>query len=231
MLFLLRNNFVMEKKDPRTRLLEAAMRIIENQGPSQIKARTVALEAGQSTMGVYTHFGGVPELLQAIADEGFTQQAKLFRSIENTNEPMTNMCLMALECRNFAMSNPHLYDLMFGLSIQGRYTPFRRSESLTNESTEAFKNSYSYLRQECVNLIETKYIRDIDPDVMAAQLWSALHGFIMLELGQHFTNCSNPTTEILIPMCINLIVGLGAKPQIAENAASKALNIWNLKTK
>ncbi|MDP9802191.1 TetR-like C-terminal domain-containing protein [Acinetobacter calcoaceticus] len=186
------------------------------------------MEAGQSTMGVYTHFGGVPELLQAIADEGFTQQAKLFRSIENTNDPMTNMCLMALECRNFAMANPHLYDLMFGLSIQGRYTPFRRSESSANESTEAFKNSYSYLRQECANLIETKYIRDIDPDVMAAQLWSALHGFIMLELGQHFS-CSNPINEILIPMCINLIVGLGAEPQMAENAASKALTICNSK--
>jgi hypothetical protein len=127
------------------------------------------------------------------------------------------------------MANPHLYDLMFGLSIQGRYTPLRRSEASANESTEAFKNSYSHLRQECVNLIEAKYIRDIDPDVMAAQLWSALHGFIMLELGQHFTSCSNPTTEILIPMCINLIVGLGAEAQIAENAASKALTIWNSK--
>jgi hypothetical protein len=51
----------------------------------------------------------------------------------------------------------------------------------------------------------------------------------MLELGQHFTSCPNPTTEILIPMCINLIVGLGAEAQIAENAASKALTIWNSK--
>ncbi|NUA30581.1 TetR/AcrR family transcriptional regulator [Cupriavidus basilensis] len=213
--------------DARTRLVEAAIRLLTTNGPSEVKARSVSSEAGLSTMGVYSYFGGVPELLQAVADEGFERQAAIFKQVANTDDPMVDLCAMALACRDFARSNPHLYDLMFGLSIHGRYSPSRGTpESQSRGRSASFTASYAYLHWECTRLVEGGIVRKIDPDRIAAQLWSALHGFIMLELGGHFAAIDDPSAEILVPMCVNVVVGLGADRKRAETSAANATAGW-----
>ena len=214
--------------DVRTRLVDAAIRLLAEHGPSEIKARSVASEAGLSTMGVYSYFGGVPELLQAVADEGFSRQSAYFSLAQLSEDPMTNLCAMAFACRDFAQRYPHLYDLMFGLSIQGRYSLSRSTtEPSSTERSPAFGVSYAYLHGQCVRLVETQCIRDTNPVLVAAQFWSALHGFIMLELGGHFADVANAGADILVPMCVNLVVGLGANPAQAESSAARAAVGWS----
>src|SRR5215218_5310067 len=45
------------------RVVQATIRLLAEQGPSAIKARTVASASGLSTMAVYHHFGGIAELI------------------------------------------------------------------------------------------------------------------------------------------------------------------------
>jgi AcrR family transcriptional regulator len=56
---------------PRERLVEAGTRLLERDGPEALKARKVAAEIGASTMAVYTHFGGMNGLLEAIIAASF----------------------------------------------------------------------------------------------------------------------------------------------------------------
>lgn len=213
--------------DIRTRLVEAAIGLLAEHGPSEIKARSVAKAANLSTMGVYSYFGGLPELLQAVADEGFKRQTEYFSLAQLSDDPMTNLCAMAFACRDFAQHNSHLYDLMFGLSMQGRYSlSHNTTESWSTERSPAFSKSYAYLHGECCRLLDSQTIRNTNPVLVAAQFWSALHGFIMLELGGHFADVADPSAEILVPMCINLVVGLGANPEQAEYSALKATEGW-----
>ena len=44
------------------RVVQATIRLLAEQGPSAIKARTVASASGLSTMAVYHHFGGIAGL-------------------------------------------------------------------------------------------------------------------------------------------------------------------------
>lgn len=215
--------------DVQRRLVDAAIQLLAEAGPSEIKARSVATKAGVSTMGVYSYFGGVPELLQAVADEGFRQQADYFRRSHLSDNPMTNLCAMALACRTFAHDNPHLYDLMFGLSIKGRYCESRGTskEPAATQPSTAFQQSYEFLHGQCRMLIEMGVISETDPTGVAAQFWSALHGFIMLELGGHFAGTADPAQDVLIPMCIHLVVGLGAKANKAKKSANEATSLWS----
>ncbi|WP_445147287.1 TetR/AcrR family transcriptional regulator [Dyella sp. Tek66A03] len=213
--------------DIRSRLVEATIRLLATHGPSEVKARSVSSEAGLSTMGVYSYFGGVPELLHAVAAEGFEREAAVFGQIAHTEDPMTDLCAMALACWDFARSNPHLYDLMFGLSIYGRYNPSRGEAAPdVRERSLAFEAVYAYLVRECARLVDTRCVRKIDPDLIAVQLWSALHGFIMLELSNYFGGAADPSSDILMPMCVNLVVGLGAKREKAEASAANAMAAW-----
>jgi len=213
--------------DPRTRLVQATIALLARSGPSEVKARSVASEAQLSTMGVYTYFGGVPELLQAVADEGFNRQAVVFGRLAPSADPMADLCAMALACHDFAQHNPHLYDLMFGLSIHGRYSPSRgAAEPVLSGHSASFRAAYGFLQQGCARLVDARCVRKSVPDSIALQFWSALHGFIMLDLGGHFSHMSDPCAEVLLPMCVNIVVGLGAKRDKAEASAANSLAAW-----
>ena len=61
--------------DVATRLVEAAARVLAEEGPSAVSARRLANEVGASTMVVYTHFGGMDHVLGHVRREGFRRFA------------------------------------------------------------------------------------------------------------------------------------------------------------
>ena len=91
------------------RLVEAAIRLLAEEGPSAIKARTVASATGLSTMVVYSHFGGIPELTRAVIDQGFKVLEAAFSQLPVTDDPIADLAVQALTCRRVARDNPHLY--------------------------------------------------------------------------------------------------------------------------
>jgi AcrR family transcriptional regulator len=213
--------------DGRMKFIEAAMRLLEADGPAEIKARAVAREAGSTTMGLYTHFKGIPELLRALVDEGFSRQAKIFGLAPKGADPMANLYALALACRHFAGNAPHLYDLMYGLSIHGRYNNARGGEQAAEaEPSPAFADVFAYLLAECENLRMTQPIIISDAVHVAYQFWSALHGFVMLDLAGHFSETADPAVEVLLPVCVNLVVGMGASRAEAERSAEAATISW-----
>ena len=60
------------------RLVETATTLLAEEGPSEIKARSVTEAAGLSTTAVYYHLGGLPELFQAVVDKGFQDLSRAF---------------------------------------------------------------------------------------------------------------------------------------------------------
>ncbi|WP_082729505.1 TetR/AcrR family transcriptional regulator [Burkholderia sp. FL-7-2-10-S1-D7] len=212
--------------DVRTRLIEATIRLLATNGPSEVKARSVATEAGLSTIGVYNYFGGVPELLRAVADEGLRRLAAAFEQVPKTDDPLADLCAMALAHRDAARRNAHLYDLMFGLSIHSRYGPARVGASaVPSVHSPAFKAAFALLVDTCARLVETGCVRQTDPVHIGLQLWGAVHGFVTLELAGHFADVVDPPSEILVPMCNNLVVGLGATHASVKAATSRVLGL------
>ena len=65
--------------------------------------------------------------------------------------------------------------------------------------------------------------RDEDPEVVASQLWSAVHGFVTLELGDHFAQFPDPVRQVLQPMMVNVLVGLGDTAELAEASHTAAI--------
>ena len=55
-----------------------------------------------------------------------------------------------------------------------------------------------------------------DPEGVAAQLWSFVHGFITLELAETFVGFDDPVRQVLLPLGVNLSVGLGDTRERAE---------------
>jgi AcrR family transcriptional regulator len=198
------------------RLVRATIGLLAEQGPSAIKARTVASAAGLSTMVVYSHFGGIPELTRAVIDQGFKELDAAFAQLPVTDDPIADLAVQGLTCRRVARENPHLYDLMFGLSTRGSYRPLQTAHSGASGQSPAFRSAYAHVAETCARLVESGRVEHQDPDGIAAQLWSFVHGFITLELAETFVGFDDPVRQVLLPLGVNVSVGLGDTRKRAE---------------
>jgi AcrR family transcriptional regulator len=198
------------------RVVQATIRLLAEQGPSAIKARTVADASGLSTMVVYHHFGGIPELIRAVVDQGLRELGWAFAQVPVTKDPVADLVVLALTCRRVARENPHLYDLMFGLSTRATYRPLPDSDVRLSGRSPAFRSAYVHVSDACARLVGSGRVGQAEPDVIAAQLWSFVHGFVTLELAEHFVEFADPVVQVMLPMSANLVVGLGDKPQRAR---------------
>jgi AcrR family transcriptional regulator len=209
------------------RLVESAIRLLAEQGPSAIKARTVAAATGLSTMVVYSHFGGIPELTRAVIDQGFKELDAAFSQLPVTDDPITDLAVQALTCRRVARENPHLYDLMFGLSTRGSYRPLQAASSGASGRSQAFRAAYSHVTEACERLVKSGRVRQQDPEGIAAQLWSFAHGFITLELADTFIGFDDPVRQVLLPLGVNVSVGLGDTREHAEASHEAAARLYD----
>jgi AcrR family transcriptional regulator len=191
------------------RLIEATMRLLESDGPAAVKARSVAAEAGLTTAAVYNHFGGMPELMRAVRDGGFELLGAEFARCAPTRDPGADVYCMALRCRAFAHANPHRYDLMFGLSARGTYRASTHRLDYVSGRSEAFLDAYQPMLDACARLAASGRLDRTGPEAIASRLWTMVHGFISLELAHHFEDFEDPVKDVLEPMAVNLLVGMG----------------------
>ncbi|MGW6620118.1 TetR/AcrR family transcriptional regulator [Nocardia sp. NPDC055002] len=205
------------------RLIDAAIRLLATEGPSAIKARTVAAEAGMSSMVVYNYFGGVPELVKALTDHGFDQLGTAFAELPSTDDPVADLFSMALITVTYARANPHLYDAMFGLSTRSTYRPASDKDVRLAGHSAAFRSAYAHITDACTRLIGSERVAATDPKAVAGALWSYVHGYIMLELANHFDEFDDPVGQVLVPMGVTFCVGLGDDPKAATASHQIAL--------
>ncbi|MEU4341520.1 WHG domain-containing protein [Nocardia sp. NPDC023852] len=205
------------------RLVRATIGLLAEQGPSAIKARTVASATGLSTMVVYSHFGGIPELVRAVVDQGFKELDRAFSRMPVTADPIADLFTMALTCRRVARENPHLYDLMFGLSTRATYRPMGDSDIRFSGRSPAFRDAYVHMVDACQRLVDSGRIEQQEPEVVAAQSWSFVHGYITLELAEHFADFNDAVRQVMLPMGVNFSVGLGDERERAQASHEVAL--------
>src|SRR3954454_9514940 len=86
---------IVTTKDVRSTLVDAAARIICEEGRSALTNRRVAAELRTSTMAVYTHFGSSDGLVSAVVDEGFSRLAEHMRSVSQDDDPLVVLLNLA----------------------------------------------------------------------------------------------------------------------------------------
>ncbi|SOD91341.1 TetR/AcrR family transcriptional regulator [Streptomyces sp. Ag109_G2-15] len=213
--------------DAPERLVQAAVGLLAEQGPSALKVRAVASASGLSTMVVYSHFGGIPELMRAVADHGFKELGAAFGRVPVTEDPIADLFAMALTCRRQARENPHLYDLMFGLSTRATYRPLPDTDRRLSGHSQAFREAHVYVTAACERLVRSGRIERQEPEAIAAQLWSYVHGYITLELAEHFVEFDDAVAQVLVPMGVNFAVGLGDERERAEASHEAGARLYD----
>lgn len=192
---------VSDQTDVRRRLVEEAARILGEEGPSALSVRRLAAGAGTSTMAVYTHFGAMSAVVHEVATEGFRRLIEHVDAVGVTDDPITDLKRSAAAYRDNALENPHLYGVMFGaISVRGLGGGGADAEV----SSAAFEQLVAGVRRA----MAAGALRDGDAGSVAAQFWSALHGYVMLELAGMDQVVTDPEHTVLWQMLTNLLSAL-----------------------
>ena len=195
----------------RDRLIDGGIRLLERDGLQSLSVRNLAAEAGTSTMAVYTHFGGMTGVVDAVASEAFSRFAQALTKSAQTDDPVADFFVMGAAYRAFAIANPQRYQLIFGTSSPAAITGHRTDLTSKAEATDRaeWASSFDALRNVVHRMIAASRIRDDGELNIAGRLWSLSHGAVMLELAGFFGHEGHGLTQILTPLAVDALVGMG----------------------
>ncbi|GAB7141906.1 TetR/AcrR family transcriptional regulator [Mycobacterium riyadhense] len=210
----------------REEMLHAAVGLLGAHGPDSLQTRKVARAAGTSTMAVYTHFGGMRELIAEVANEGL-RQFDVALTVPQTADPVADLLAIGTAYRRFAIERPHMYRLMFGsTSAHGINAPAHNVLTLTFAEIEEQHPSFAHVVRGVHRCMLAGRLAAAGSDnasdqvvvATAAQFWSSIHGFVMLELAGYYGDQGAAIEPVLASMTTNLLVALGDSPEQVEQS-------------
>jgi AcrR family transcriptional regulator len=191
------------RPDPHIRpaLVDVAARLLAEEGPQALSTRHITAAAGSSTMAVYTHFGGMGGLVREMVHEGFARLQRHLTHVARTGDPVADVALMGRAYRRNAVANSHLYSVMFGGSSLAGF-------SLTEEDRQHGRYTLATVVECVVQCMETGRFRTGDAELVAHQMWIAIHGLVTLELGEYLIDPCD-ADRCFEAQLIGLMVGAG----------------------
>jgi AcrR family transcriptional regulator len=147
-------------------LVDAARRILENEGPAALSLRAVAREAGVSPAAPYHHFKDKSELLEAVAHEGWgALDAVLIEARASAKDASERMTGLGVAYVKFARDNPALYRVMYDCS--------RDKDALPDQMKT--EGAYCQVR-DTISEQSGGGVADIDLELATIAAWCAGHG-------------------------------------------------------
>ena len=198
------------------------MAILERDGLPALTVRKLAAQVGTSTMAVYTHFGSMNGVVEAVADEAFARFGRALADVPHTDDPVADFFVMGAAYRAFAMANPQHYQLMFGISVPTSLANSRRDLTVTGHAS-ARDESFQTLCTAVRRMIDAGRIRKDDEVAVAGRIWSICHGAVTLEMAGFFGDEGHGLVAILGPLTVDVLVGMGDDRDRADASLAAAV--------
>src|SRR5438067_6373805 len=154
----------------RDALIESAAHLIATEGPTRLTLRRLAETVGTSTMAIYTHFGGMPELRRAVRREGFARLTASVVAVAYTDDPLADLARICRAYYENAATNPDLYRIVF------------MEQALDEADAVIGSESFRVLVTGVERCIAAGIFDDADATELATQLWAVGHGGVTLQL-------------------------------------------------
>lgn len=154
--------------DPRRAILDAALLVLSRDGESAFTVRNIAREAGCSTTGVYTWFGGKAGLVDAIFIEGFESFDDALQPAYESADPVAS----GHAYRRWALDNRTHFLVMFGRAVPD----VRPGDAALVRGYESFQRLIDHVREVAPGLSADEAFD------WAYHVNATVHGYVLTEL-------------------------------------------------
>jgi AcrR family transcriptional regulator len=160
----------------RAELLDTAIEQLREQGTEELSLRALARAIGVSQTAPYRHFADKGDLLAAMATRGYRNLLACLQQAgaDAGSNPRDQLVAFAHAYVDYAASNPKLFKLMFGPTVQ----PSDKYPELRDAS------------RETILLVQQMLARGMDRDIFRRQdivylanaAWAGIHGLATLRV-------------------------------------------------
>jgi AcrR family transcriptional regulator len=174
--------------DLRRALVQAGLKMLEEDGVDGLSLRGAAELAGVSHAAPYRHFRDKDELVAAVAEAGFRLLTSHMRDAVagRGGDVLSRLRAAAEGYVSFAVAHPATFRTIFGGAVCGEGE--ERPATLQQAGDEA----YRVLRDLIAEGIERGRLRAEDPDHLALAAWSIVHGLGMLMIEGQIAGAPGP---------------------------------------
>lgn len=202
--------------DLRNALVNAGLRLIEEDGHADFALRDLARRVGVSAAALYAHFADKCALLAAIATDGFIQLGNALEAAAGSDGDAAEQFLrMGSAYVRFGMDHPALYKLMFA----SEELPAKRGEY--PELQAAADAAFGLLTDALEHMQRRGFLRPGDPEDDGLSVWAHVHGLTSLIITGRVDCRGDPApspAEVVNRSLTTLLSGLRA-PAAAERMA------------
>lgn len=157
------------RSETQKKILNAATKILVDQGITKLSVRSISTSAGISTMGIYHHFNDKQGVLDALRIDGFQILGDAIDNIEDGQSPVDAIINGTKNYIRMALENPAHYTLMFEHIAHG-YSP-----------TKTTQNAANMAFSKLINRIADVPELNVSSKVVAIEVWALVHGFVGLK--------------------------------------------------
>jgi AcrR family transcriptional regulator len=171
----------------REALLEAAIRLIAQVGPTAFTLREVARRAGVSHNAPYRHFRDRDDLMAAVAAQGFRELTRaMMEAAAAKSDPLDRLKCAGLGYVTFALRRPEHFTVMFDAPLAKRKHP---------DSAAAGEQAFATLVGFVKSCQDAGRLQSGELHHMALLAWTMVHGIAKLAITGRLSFRSN--TEVL----------------------------------
>jgi AcrR family transcriptional regulator len=185
------------------KILRAALRLFEKEGPEAVSMRRVAEAVGITPMAIYRHFPNREALLKRIANDSFEAVAKTWADQSGHPDVMKRLLGPLEHYLDYALAHPHLFDHAF---------------SVPREDARRFPEDFRARRSPTLNVIADALaegmrqgvLREDDPWDVAMALWAQAHGLVALFRAGRFSYGAKQFRAFYLASLEKLLHGIAA---------------------
>ncbi len=158
----------------RAALMEAAAELMLEHGSAErLSIRSITARAGVSPTALYLHFADKEQLLRAVSGQAFTELGRFMReaAAAHAGDAAAQLRAMGLAYISFAEQRPGHYRILFA-------TPGRTAASISARRPDSDPGDRAL--QQLIDAVAACVGETRDPEAIALQLWTGLHGYLSL---------------------------------------------------
>lgn len=169
------------RAEMRQAVLDAAQKLVGEKGIEGLSLRGIARELGYSPAAIYEYFEGLDDIVLTLYFEGtdglVVEMSNCLSNLPAETDAPTALMEVAKVFRDHALSAPELYRFTYNVMKQPK-----NPDEVTDQQT-----GLGGLISVVTRGIERGELIDVPPFTIALACWTAAHGFVSLEVSDHFT--------------------------------------------
>jgi AcrR family transcriptional regulator len=195
--------------DLRRALIDAALTLAEEGGPSAVSVREAARRAGVSAGAPFRHFASRDALMTAVAEEAqhrFRAEIDAALALAPASDPLSRFRNFGLAYLRWAMRNPAHFEII----SSGRTFDHDRATDLSRDNAELIALSQRMLAEASAR----GQLRSTDLKAVQIAGRALVYGFARMNIDRHFPRWGVPDDRIeaMAEAVLDLFVGGLAKP-------------------